>query len=133
MSAASTRRSALGFTAAAIVAGLTTPALASAPVANADAELIAACEDAFRCEAMRVRMNQDPTDDEDETDRANDAWFAAFERVTTLRARAPAGIRAKVAELLVAVLEHVVMGPEYTLEDNGLWHEKLAISLCDDG
>jgi hypothetical protein len=65
--------------------------------------------------------------------RANDAWFAAFERVTTLRARTPAGIRAKVAALLVAVLEHVVMGPEYTLEDNGLWREKLAISLCDHG
>jgi hypothetical protein len=40
MSAASTRRSALGFTATAIVAGLTTPALASAPAVNADAELI---------------------------------------------------------------------------------------------
>jgi hypothetical protein len=81
MSGASTRRSALGFSAAAFVAGLTTPALASAPAADADAELIAACEEAFRCEAMRVRMNADPTDDEDETDRVNDAWFAAFERV----------------------------------------------------
>jgi hypothetical protein len=24
------------------------------------------------------------------------------------------------------------MGPDYTLESNGLWHVKLAISLCDD-
>jgi hypothetical protein len=37
-----------------------------------------------------------------------------------------------VAALRLAVLEHVVMGPDYTLESNGLWHEKLAISLCDD-
>jgi hypothetical protein len=64
--------------------------------------------------------------------RGNYAWFAAFERVTALRARTPAGIGAKLAALRVAVLEHVVMGPDYTLESNGLWHEKLAISLCDD-
>jgi hypothetical protein len=94
--------------------------------------LIDACEEAFRCEAARIRLNQDPTDDDDETDRVNDAWFAAFERVTALRARTPAGIRAKVPALRVAVLEHVVMGPIYTLENNALRYEKLAISLCDD-
>jgi hypothetical protein len=42
-----TRRSALGFTATAIVVGFTTPVLTGAPAANADAELIAACEEAI--------------------------------------------------------------------------------------
>jgi hypothetical protein len=42
-----TRGSALGFTATAIVVGFTTPVLTGAPAANADAELIAACEEAI--------------------------------------------------------------------------------------
>jgi hypothetical protein len=39
-----TRRYALGFSAAAIIAGLTKPAIASATSPNPDAELIALCD-----------------------------------------------------------------------------------------
>jgi hypothetical protein len=131
-----TGRSALRFSAAAIVAGLTVPAIAG-HAAEPDAQLIAACEEALRCEAWRNRVNNapptgDPKIDDAETDSMNDAWNAAFERVTELRARTPAGFRAKVAAFRIAVLEHVVMGKVYTLEDHGLRHERLAVSLCDD-
>jgi hypothetical protein len=112
------------------------PAIAG-HAAEPDAELIAACEEAFRCEVWRNRVNDAPATDDPDADDAeiedmNRAWSAAFERVIGLHAHTPAGFRAKVTALRIAVLEYVVMGPERTLENNGSRHERLAVSLCDD-
>jgi hypothetical protein len=138
MSTAPTRRGALRSTAAALFAGVAiSPTLSIARPPSQDAELIAACAEAFRCEEWRNRVNaapatDDPDADDAETDDMNRAWNAAFERLIELRAHTPAGFRAKIAALRIAVLENVVLGAEYTLERNGLRHEQLAVSLCDD-
>jgi hypothetical protein len=117
------RRGALQFSVAAIVAGFTIPVVAGH--ADPDAELLAACAQAFRCEEWRNRENAGPSTDDPDADDAettdmNRAWHAAFERVIHLQAQTPAGFRAKIAALRIAVLESVVTGPESTLEDNGL-------------
>jgi hypothetical protein len=97
-----TRRSALGFSAAAIVAGLTTPAVASTQP-DADAELIAACAEAVQCEARFRHIDEHGTTEEDCAD-AGDAWDNAFLRVTGMHAMTAAGIRAKAYVLKLAIV-----------------------------
>jgi hypothetical protein len=99
-----------------------------------DAELIAACAEAARCEKWRTELNGLPgdTDDEPIIITMNRAWRAAFERVAQLPANTPAGIQAKAAALRLATEEYVTQsGPHFTMKDGDL-HERLAVSLCDD-
>jgi hypothetical protein len=123
-----TRRGLLGFSLAALTAGLTVPAVAA--TANPDAELAAACEEAQRWEVERVRGNERGMSD-DECDAINDAWIAAFQRVADLPATTPAGLRAKAAALRTAVMEFVIIGPDFDM-DYGDQHDRFAVALCDD-
>jgi hypothetical protein len=118
----------LGFSLATLAAGLTVPALAQ--TANPDAELLAACEEAQRCEAWRVRGNETGMSDE-ECDAVNDAWAAAFQRVADLPATTLAGLGAKAAALRTAVMEFVILGPGFTM-DYGDQHDQFAVAFCDD-
>src|SRR5271170_7795401 len=96
-----TRRTALRLSAAAIVAGITAPVMAAAN--PADAELIAACVEAVRCEARYRHIDQHGTTDEDCAD-ALAAWDRAFAKVTDLPAVTAAGIRAKAYALKLAIV-----------------------------
>jgi hypothetical protein len=83
-----TRRSALAFSTAAIVAGLATPVLASAP--DPDAELIAICAEAISCEARVRHIDQHEVSDDDCADATN-TWDKVYKQVadtpaTNLRA-----------------------------------------------
>ena len=76
-----TRRSAIGFSLAAMAAGLTLPALASA--ANPDAELIALCDQLVDLEKAQLRL-YDTVKDDDERDRLIDPLYAAQQKLTPL-------------------------------------------------
>src|SRR5271168_2828579 len=82
MSGASTRRSALGFSAAAFVAGLTTPAIAGSP--NPDAGLIALCDLFTQNEAKQASLYVTIRDD-DERDLAleplTEEWRALIDQI----------------------------------------------------
>lgn len=111
-----------------LIAGLAVPMQPHA--ATADAELLAACADATRCEARRGRINDAGWISDDDTAVAGAEWIDAFERVAELPATTEAGIRAKALALRQAVLEFIA--PDGTLEDDGETNHRLALSLCDD-
>lgn len=65
-------------------------------------------------------------------DAALERWWSAMHSVIDTPAKTPAGLRAKAEVLRGAVLEAVVLGPEYTIGESGDGHERLAWSLVND-
>jgi hypothetical protein len=132
---ATTRRGALLESALAGLIGgaAVVKAAQSSPLANPDAELIAACEEVIRQDSIRDAINRDEFDgDEDEKDAACDAWWAAFERVEETPATTKEGMRAKARVLRLAVREYVCHGPGRTIANRGEIHERIADALCND-
>jgi hypothetical protein len=128
-----TRRSTLGFSVAAIIAGMTTPVLAAATAPNPDAELIAACEEAIRHDGIKDAINRGEFDDDDDAaDDARDAWWEAFERVETMPATTKEGVRAKARVLKLAVHDRVCSHVDWTVANDGDMHERMADALCDE-
>jgi hypothetical protein len=134
----STRRSALGFSAAAIVAGLTTPVLAKGVKkpdsrTGPDAELIAACEEAIRQDGIKDAINRGEFGgDDDAVNAASDDWWEAFERVAEIPATAMEGVRAKARVLRLAVQDGVCAGIDWTVADHGDIHDRMADALCNE-
>jgi hypothetical protein len=129
---ASTRRGALQFSVAALLAATTVPALAGAP--NPDAELLAACEEAIRQDGIKDAINRGEfgDDNEDAEDAAHDAWWEAFERVEGTPATTKEGVRAKARVLRLAVRDHVCSGLGWTMANHGEMHERMADALCNE-
>jgi hypothetical protein len=99
-----TRRSTLGFSAAAIIADFTTPVLASAAVP--DAKLLDLVKTMKRqwevTEVIAVEMNSLPPgitpqskDAEQRMDDALGDWYGTIEQIVDTPARSPIGLRAK--------------------------------------
>jgi hypothetical protein len=134
-----TRRSAIGFSVAALTAGLTVPAVAA--IAGPDAELVEAAEHALRCECRIHDIDNGPGETDDAADAANNAWDAAFRGVASLQAMTLNGFRAKALALQAALKrEHMIAfghGPQDVFEpadlQNGCVVDSwLAWSLCCD-
>jgi hypothetical protein len=140
-----TRRTALGFSAAAIVVGLTTPTIAAIasrkPSAHdPDADLLALCAKATRCEARIRHIDQHGVPEED-CDQACDAWNVAFDRLAITPATTFAGLAAKADALRLAPIrermwsgevKNVVDAAKIEVNDMGQRDGWLARSLCDD-
>jgi hypothetical protein len=140
-----TRRSALGFSAAALFAGLTAPAIAASastkPSAHdPDADLLALCAEAARCEARIRHIDQHGVPEED-CDQACDAWSVAFDRLPITPATTLAGLAAKADALSLALIrermwsgeaENVADAAKIEVNDMGQRDGWLARSLCDD-
>jgi hypothetical protein len=139
-----TRRSALGFSAAALFAGLTAPAIAASastkPSAHdPDADLLALCAEATRCEARIRHIDQHGVPGED-CDQACDAWNVAFDRLAITPATA-LGLAAKADALRLALIrermwsgeaKNVADAAKIEVNDMGQRDGWLARSLCDD-
>jgi hypothetical protein len=93
-----TRRSALGFSAAALIAGVATPVLAGATPNAADADLLAACAEFERVgERLRWINNSIPGPEltDAECDAALDLFYVLLERIAGMTPHTPEGRRKK--------------------------------------
>jgi hypothetical protein len=130
-----TRRSALRFSVAAITAGLTASALAAAP--GADADLLALCAEAARCEARIRHVDKHGTSDEECT-QASNAWDETFTRLVDMPALTLAGVQAKASALQLATIRENMWShscetiTEATGFVRGAIDGRLAYSLCRD-
>jgi hypothetical protein len=136
----STRRSALGFSAAALVAGFTVPAIAGTlRRPDPDAELITLCAEAVRCEDYIAHIDQHGSSEED-CAAACIAWDRTHSRVSKLQAVTLAGISAKARVLHLAVLRETVWSDGFdacrdkpeAISDYLRADGRIAWSLCDD-
>jgi hypothetical protein len=114
----STRRSALKFSVAALIAGTSTSTPALAGTANPDASLIALCAEAARCEERIRYLDQHGTCD-GECEPACTAWDKTYKQIAELPAVTLAGIQAKARTLDLAVVRESVWsdGFDEYLED----------------
>jgi hypothetical protein len=97
-----TRRSAIGFTLAALTAGLTVPVLASA----ATSELIATCDRFFRLDDRLIQFDTGALElDEDVLDRLWPVHFALIDQITSITAQTHAERIAK-AKAAFAVMRY---------------------------
>src|ERR1700722_8718054 len=119
---------------ASILTGVALITGGSIPISAAgDADLIAACAEAARCEAWRQQVNASDVEHTDaQLDELNTAWRSAFERVLSLPATTLPGLRAKAEAMRLAVREFVDQGPDYTMEEWANLHELLADSVAGD-
>jgi hypothetical protein len=116
-------------------ASLTAPALA---IVNLDADLIAACAEATRCED-RIRHIDAPTTDvpQAECTAACAGWDDAFARLVDMPATTLAGIRAKAGALRLAIVREFAWAhgggffADVDTADCGL-DGQIAYALCND-
>lgn len=128
-----TRRRALGFTAAAITAGMTAPVLAGAATItpDPDAELIALCAEFDRAEHARIAILRDPTipDDTATWDRLlgpfEDEQDRLAPKIWETRAQTLEGIRAKAKTL-------ALWAPHFLAEEAEGWDDEFAVSIIRD-
>jgi hypothetical protein len=134
-----TRRSALRFSAAAIVAGFAVPALAAVTTPNLDAELLALCAEAERCEERIREIDQLATETDEECGRACDAWESARQKVAAQPAMTLPGAQAKARVVKRALIREYFWadGGDYCCPDEIEAADvrndaAVAWSLCDD-
>jgi hypothetical protein len=135
MSSTTRRGALLGTALAGLMGGAGVAKVArSSPLANPDAELIAACEEAIRQDSIKDAINRGEfgDDNEDAEDAARDAWWEAFERVEEIPATTKEGVRAKVRVLKLAVRDYVCSGVDWTIANHGEMHERMADALCNE-
>jgi hypothetical protein len=135
MSSTTRRGALLGTALAGLMGGAAVAKVArSSPLANPDAELIAACEEAIRQDSIKDAINRGEfgDDNEDAEDAARDAWWEAFERVEEIPATTKEGVRAKVRVLRLAVRDRVCYAVGATIASHGDMHERMADALCNE-
>jgi hypothetical protein len=135
MSTTTRRGALLGTALAGLIGGAAVAKAArSSPLANPDAGLIAACEEAIRQDGIKDAINRGEfgDDNEDAEDAARDAWWEAFERVEVTPATTKEGVRAKARVLRLAVRDRVCSGVDQTIANDGDMHERMADALCNE-
>ena len=141
MSTTTRRGALLGSALAGLIGGAAVAKAAPAsPLANPDANLIALCAEATRCEEHIRQIDQSGTAPEEECAAACTAWDKTYRQIADLPAMTLAGIQAKARILGLAVVREAVWSDgfdEYLEDPAAISHhlradDRIARSLCHD-